>query len=91
MKNNVDYIDNSNINDSHLNRSRLHLNNAGDKMLGKNLCAYLKPKGRAVNNNVHDPSRNVNRAFCQGRYSNHVPLRPAPPSNKIRQSTGENI
>ena len=39
---NVHYIDNSNIRKSHLNGSRLHLNRNGDRILGKNLCSYLK-------------------------------------------------
>ena len=35
------YIDN-NLTGSHLNDPGLHLNRAGDRLLGKNLCTYLK-------------------------------------------------
>ena len=42
QKHNADFINNSNIDKSMLNRSNLHLNRNGDKMLGKSLCDYLK-------------------------------------------------
>ncbi len=59
---NVHFIDNSNINCTHLNRSNLHLNKAGDRVLGKNICAYLKlvrigyvnpPRNELVNSQSH--------------------------------------
>ena len=43
---NVYYIDNSDIRKDHLNGSKLHLNRNGDRMLGKNLCAYLRATKR---------------------------------------------
>ena len=39
---NVCFIDNSNILAHHLNRSNLHLNSNGSKVLGSNLCRYLR-------------------------------------------------
>ena len=36
------FIDNSAINCMHLNGSNLHLNRTGDRILGRNICAYLK-------------------------------------------------
>ena len=39
---NVDYIVNDNIHWSHLNGSKLHLNQVGDKLLGKNFGTYLR-------------------------------------------------
>jgi hypothetical protein len=59
---NVHFIDNSNINCTHLNRSNLHLNKSGDRVLGKNICAYLKlirigyvnpPRNELVNSQSH--------------------------------------
>ena len=41
-KHNITFIDNSNIDQSMLNRSNLHLNYTGDKAFGKTLCAYLR-------------------------------------------------
>ena len=41
-KHNISFIDNSDIEQSMLNGSNLHLNYKGDKVLGKNLCAYLR-------------------------------------------------
>ena len=41
-KHNITFIDNSNIDQSMLNRSNLHLNHTGDKAFGKTLCAYLR-------------------------------------------------
>jgi hypothetical protein len=38
----VAFLDNSEIDQSHLNRSNLHLNRNGDKLLGKQFCSYLK-------------------------------------------------
>jgi hypothetical protein len=44
---NVHFIDNSNINCTHLNRSNLHLNKAGDRVLGKKyLCIFKVNKNR---------------------------------------------
>ena len=39
---NVCFIDNRNILAHHLNRSNLHLNSNGSKVLGSNLCRYLR-------------------------------------------------
>lgn len=39
---NVCFIDNRNILAHHLNRSNLHLNSSGSKVLGSNLCRYLR-------------------------------------------------
>ena len=76
VNNNVDYIDNANINSQHLNRSRLHLNRIGDRMLGRNLCTYLKGK-RSNNTGIraYQTSSSVNRPCFQDRYSNHIPIR----------------
>ena len=41
-KHNITFIDNSNIDQSMLNRSNLHLNYTGDKAFGKTLCAYIR-------------------------------------------------
>ena len=38
----VAFLDNSEIDQSHLNRSNLHLNRNGDKLLGEKFCSYLK-------------------------------------------------
>ena len=42
INNDVHFIDNSDINCTHLNGSNLHLNRTGDRLLGRNICAYLK-------------------------------------------------
>ena len=39
---NVCFIDNRNILAHHLNRPNLHLNSSGSKVLGSNLCRYLR-------------------------------------------------
>ena len=39
---NVCFIDNRNILAHHLNRSNVHLNSSGSKVLGSNLCRYLR-------------------------------------------------
>ena len=39
---NVCFIDNKNVMGHHLNRSNLHLNSRGSKVLGSNLCRYLR-------------------------------------------------
>jgi hypothetical protein len=41
-KHNITFMDNSNIDQSMLNRSNLHLDYTGDKAFGKTLCAYLR-------------------------------------------------
>ena len=40
-KHNISFIDNNNIDRSMLNRSNLHLNNNGNKALGRSLCMYV--------------------------------------------------
>ena len=42
INNDVHFIDNSDINCTHLNGSNLHLNRTGDRLLGRNICAYLR-------------------------------------------------
>ena len=42
ISNDVHFIDNSDINCTHLNGSNFHLNRTGDRLLGRNICAYLK-------------------------------------------------
>ena len=39
---NVCFIDNKNVMAHHLNRSNLHLNSSGSKVLGSNFCKYLR-------------------------------------------------
>ena len=41
-KNNIDFIENTNINDSCLSRSKLHLNKKGNSCFANNLINYLK-------------------------------------------------
>ena len=51
-KHKTTYIDNSYIGKSLLNRSNLHLNRDGDKVLGRAFCTYLK-SNRIQNTNNH--------------------------------------
>ena len=66
-KNNISFIDNSNIDRSMLNRSNLHLNNNGDKALGRSLCMYVC---MYVCNNEHDFSFSTD---IQTKFANFKP------------------
>ena len=64
QKLNIYFIDNDNINLSHLNGSKLHLNAKGTKELGRKLCGYIRSK---------DVKRSEDQSF-QCRFTNHKPL-----------------
>jgi hypothetical protein len=64
QKLNVYFIDNDNINLSHLNGSKLHLNAKGTKELGRKLCGYIRNQ---------DVKGSVDQSF-QCRFTNHKPL-----------------
>ncbi len=64
-KHKITFIDNSCIDKSLLNRSKLHLNREGDKALGGAFCTYLK-SDRIGNTNMAS-SRNDSHFFRQSR------------------------
>ena len=43
-QNNIAFIDNGNINESHLGMKKLHLNGNGNSLLAKNLLNYVEKK-----------------------------------------------
>ena len=69
-KRDVVFIDNKSITGQHLNRSRIHLNGEGDRILGGNFCRYLRdPSPPAKQQNT--PA--VTPPYFRGQYKNHRP------------------
>ena len=66
---NVCFIDNRNILAHHLNRSNLHLNSSGSKVLGSNLCGYLR---RA---NLPPSGQELTTKLATGFRQNHFRVR----------------
>ena len=69
---NVCFIDNRNILAHHLNRSNLHLNSNGSKVLGSNFCRYLRranlpPSGQEL-------TTKLATGFRQDHFRVHKPL-----------------
>ena len=52
-----------------MNRSNLHLNKVGDRVLGKNICAYLKLIRIGYVNHLEKSLQIRNPIFCTNRRS----------------------
>ena len=78
VKHDVDFVDNIHINKSFLNSSNLHLNNKGDKALGKAFCTYLKSL-RQKNNVAINSFSNTNESFLF--HPHYTSKRPVPVDN----------
>ena len=78
VKHDVDFVDNIHINKSFLNSSNLHLNNKGDKALGKAFCTYLKSL-RQKNNVAINSFSNTNESFLF--HPHYTRKRPVPVDN----------
>ena len=59
-KHQIAYINNDNIDKQSLNRSLLHLNKHGDRMLGGTFCSYLRSLRPGNNRKVNNTSNRVN-------------------------------
>ena len=83
INNNVHFIDNSNINSTHLNRSNLHFNKVGDRVLGKNICAYLKLIRIGY---VNPPRKELANSQSHFLYKQKKPMNKHSPLMKVNQS-----